>query len=141
MPRPLNAPLGRIVEAFVIGRVFSALFLAALMSGCTNVLKAGYPARSVQIQVSNQYASDVTLRIGKSGEMLRPNAAGVYEVELPEIPRRCDTYLFYPGIPWQRYPVPQLFVMKGDHVLRRVSVIQVHHDAESSAMPMELPLE
>jgi hypothetical protein len=133
--------LGCIGEVFVILRFAAALCLLPLLPGCTYVLKAGYPARQVEVKLPEGSSANMSFRVGKTGSRVFANSEGVVEFELPEIPRRCDTYLFYPGIPWQRYSVPDVFVMSGDRVLRRVSLVKLHHEAESSAMPMELPFE
>ncbi len=125
----------------MIVRVAAVLCVLSLLSGCSYVLKAGHPARQVQIHIPEIYSTDLTVQVGRDGAKASPNLKGIVELELPEVPRRCDTYLFYPAIPWQRHPVPDLFVMRGDRVIRRVSLVEVHHEAESSAMPIKLPHE
>jgi hypothetical protein len=104
-------------------------------------MKAGYPARHVLIRIAENSSSDVSLRVGKAGLAVSPAADGLVELELPEIPARCDTYLLYPLIPWRRHPVPDLFIMSGAQVIRRISLVRMHNEAEVSPMPIELPHE
>ena len=122
-------------------RIAFALLACVALSGCLRALKPGYPAKHVEFRVAERASEDVSIRIGKSGSKTFPNAEGIIELELPEIPRRCDTYLVFPKLAWHRYPVPDLYVMNGDRILKKISLISVHDQAETAAMPMELPRE
>lgn len=107
--------------------------------GCSQVLKAGYPIRQVQIRIPEHDPSGISIQVGKGGNRFTPDEQGVVEIELPEIPGRCDTCLVYPAIPLQRHPVPDLYVMKGDRVIRRVGLARLHDEAASATMPMVRP--
>lgn len=122
-------------------KFIAIMILAALLQGCAYAMLAGHSERHVKIRMAESVMEGVSIQVGENGRPLIPDAQGIVELDLPAIPKRCETRLIFPSIALTRDPTPKLLLKQGDRILRRLSLDQVHQWAEEHEGPLELSVD
>lgn len=112
-----------------------------LLSGCISALKPGYEQKRVYVRLKTAFPSDYALRVDGDGQLVHVDADGFFVIELPSVPRRCDTYFLTLHFPIRQTPLPELFVLQGGRTVAHTSVAVLHNLARQSGEVVELPVK
>ena len=104
-------------------RLAVALAPLCLCSCVVNSLKASQPAMTMRVRLDGALGQ-YHLRLSNPERTFRPDANGVFTLELPEVERRCIREVQFFGWTFGRDPVPQVDLVRSDssRVRRRVAI-------------------